>query len=218
MTKLFDWQMENTLTADYSAGDSSGTGSGTYEFDGTTKHDGSYSLKALVVDDMVLYDVVSLDIVKNTGCIKAWVRFNGAIAANINPVYVTFDGSNELYLNVTNIASTLYAGMTYIGGGASVYPDVDANTIVVADTWYEFIARWRTGTTNPSLSFQLGTGTAITVDTDLTAWTTTTGLLRIGNYGVSSPTVWVDNLRIYDDWDGTEGGPQPPVLLRYEVF
>ena len=209
MTKLFEWQMENTLTADYSAGDSSGTMNNTVTFDGSVYHDGSYSEKVEGANyNSVMYDITSLDIVKNTGSLVFWSYHDVTSSIILLRVYL---GSLNDRLDVKchyDSASTEYINANYVGNGNTVSISDDANLLITGvGAWHKWTLRWRTGTENPALSLQLDSNTPVTVDTDLTSWAASSGLLYIGNVTTDGQLgeYWrIDNLKIYDTWDGVD--------------
>ncbi len=208
MTLLLEWQMENSDTAETSAGDTAASRSGTTAFDATIKHDGSYSLKCTGEGNAV-FDIATLDIAKNTGSLVFYVYF--AVLAAADYVFEIKLGSdnNSLGLIVwNNGAGDYYLYAAYYGDSTPLSVTPAGPSAVVTGQWYKVTLRWRTGSTLPSLSLQLDSGIALTNGTELTAWATDSGQIIIGNQGAGN-TTYFDNLQIWDSWDGPEGGAPP---------
>jgi hypothetical protein len=204
MTLLFNWQMENTGTAEYSAGDAVGSNYGTVAFDGTIKQAGSYSIKCTNAGGYY-FDISSLDIVKNTGAIVLYL-YGGTFHATTGNVFVAYLGSynNAIEIYTYDITGTKYVCARYTGNSTAVGIGASVGNDVATGQWYKVTLRWRL-TGSPNLSLQVGTNTPVTDDTDLTAFAVSSGTLYVGPLD-SGMTVYLDNLKIYDDWDATEGG------------
>lgn len=208
-TLLFSWHAENTdvtlggiaggVNNGCSVGDSTATlGSGA-EISTSQYSDGIKSLSYPTASDLAAFTVTSNDIISSTaGTIVMKIRVSTWSEEYFIRYYV--DATNNLGINLSGADEIRFA---YQGNGDYVTATTtDANMAV--DTWYTITAKWAGTDVNPNASIVVcdvnnaNCSTTITSNTNLTAFTSTSGTLWLGNSEGGSLVGYVDNIKIYN--------------------
>jgi len=209
--KIFSWHMENidvTLGTPHgcSVGDTIATlgTDHTPVISSTIFQDGGYSLYCPGSNAYAAFSIVDSDIFnppKGTVRMRMylvtkpsiWGKWFAVPIDSSNNFEISQDGGNdEVKLN-------------YKGNGSSVdLVTTDAN--FAQETWYTVTAKYDTADVDPNLWLQVcdenneNCCTAVTSNTNLTAWVGTPAQIEIGNHGWDSQNSYFDNIQIYNDW------------------
>ena len=87
----------------------------------------------------------------------------------------------------------------YKGNGTTVYVTAKSYQLS-ADSWHSVVFKWRTGSTDPSLSIQVDANSAVTTNDDLTALTDTPTTLQVHRRYTGDNTFYLDKVKVYNAW------------------
>lgn len=204
---LFSWHCENddvTLgtPCGCSVGDTTGTAASGAVLSTDQKQDGTYSLSIPTVSDYYGFTWASSDILNpNAGTIDFWFRYAYITAGT--PIYFWVDVNNRIYVNPD--VSNTYLAATHISGG-TISSGRTGVSVVTSNTWYHAKIRWDT-TAHSGLYLKVTCDTTTGESNDagqgtnpLGTWAGTSGTLNIGDYLGNGGSFYVDNIKIYNNW------------------
>ncbi len=197
---IFEWHAESTtITSGTPPGCNTNAATTVTLVDATLSSavapsDGTYAL--LRSGNLTQYATVATDVSKTSGTltfdlyITTWSDWKGI-------VFFSVDGTNDIRILMTSSSGILRG--QYVGDNTTVSVD-DVSPYITFDTWTPIVFKWRTGATNPSISLKVGTNTASTSDTDLTAIIGTPSVMTMGHNGDTVQTFRIDNIKLYNTW------------------
>jgi hypothetical protein len=205
---LFSWHMENenvTLgtPAGCSDGDETATLNSGATIDSTQFQDGANSLSCPTGSDYAGFAVSGNDIFSETaGTIIFYLRINtGGYVTGANLFSSRIDPNNrfEIYMQGADTPTGREIFMRWDGAGttqSASTSDADLDT----NTWYKITAKYDTADVDPNLSLQIDSETPVTNNNNLVAWSGSLSAMNIGNTLSAASDYWLDNIKVYDNW------------------
>lgn len=161
--------------------------------DATQKSDGT---KSLYKNGGTQYATVNTDVSKTAGTL-VFDLYWSTHADWASVITFPVDANNAITVQKTSGSTELILQWKGTGNTVNLYGTAN---LIPQNTWTTITAKWRTGTTDPSLSIQCGVNAAVTDNTDLTAITGTPSQMQFYDTGASDAVMRVDNIKLYDAW------------------
>lgn len=202
-TLLFSWHAENAdvtsgTPCGCSSGDTIGTASSGATIDAVVYWDGTHSVSIPTASDYYTFDAASI-LSSTAGTFVTKFRVHTWAAGN-NLLYANIDANNYL---VIRLIGTDEIDTKWDGNSTAVQiTTTDAN--ISLDTWYTATVKWTTADVNPNLWMQIcdtdnaNCATAISSNTNLTAWVGTLSYIRFGDYSGAGGVLNLDYIKIYN--------------------